>query len=133
MSGYLLGSNVLIRYLRGRRDAVELLEALAQRGSLLCSAISVLEVQAGVKRQAEDRTNAFLEGLEVCPMDRDDANQAGAYIREYRRKGITVDFADSIIAATAISRGIPLVTENAAHFPMPGLRLLAPQNGIWPA
>ena len=36
-----------------------------------------IEVQAGVRRGEEDRTNAFLDGLAVCAVDREVANRAG--------------------------------------------------------
>jgi len=131
VTDYLLDSNILIWHLRGRKDVVEVLTGLASEGSLACSAVSVLEVQAGVKRGEQERTDAFLDGLDVRNVDRQIASQAGHYIRKHREKGITLDFADAIIASTAVIGDLMLVTENAAHFPMPEVRLLTPRNGSW--
>lgn len=118
MKGYLVDSDVLIWHLRGNQKAIDWLARLATQGTLAISAISVLEVQAGVKVGEEERTAAFLNGLVCHTIDRDVARQAGEYIRVYRSRGITLDAADSMIAATAVQQDLVLVTRNTPHYPM---------------
>lgn len=124
MRGFLLDSDILIWHLRGRQDVVELLERLAESGELVVSAVSVLEVQAGVRAGEEERTDAFLEGLACLSVDREIAGRAGAYIRTYRTQGATLGFADALVAATAVEHNLALVTKNSAHYPMPEVELL---------
>lgn len=132
MNGYLLDSDILIWHLRGRAEVVELLNRLAENGELQISAVSVLEVQAGVKAGEGQRTNALLEGLPCLAIDRAIANRAGEYIRTYRSRGTTLDFADSLVAATAVLHNLVLVTMNVAHYPMPELHLLREGNATTP-
>ncbi|MCL4459592.1 MAG: type II toxin-antitoxin system VapC family toxin [Chloroflexi bacterium] len=128
MNGYLLDSDIIIWHLRGRQEVVRLLERLAGRGELGASAVSVLEVQAGVKAGEEEQTNTFLEGLTCWAVDRGIANQAGEYMRTYKARGITLDFADSLVAATVVLHDLTLVTKNVSHYPMPELRLLGEES-----
>lgn len=130
MKGYLVDSDVLIWHLRGQQKAIDWLARLATQGTLAISAISVLEVQAGVKAKEEDTTAAFLNGLVCFPIDRDIARQAGEYIRTYRSRGITLDAADSLIAATSVQQDLVLVTRNTSHYPMlEGSHLLSDWDG----
>lgn len=54
------------------------------------------------------------------------ANLAGTFIRDYRAKGITLDFVDSVVAATAVIHGLTLLTHNIKHYPMPEVNLYSP-------
>ncbi len=123
MKNYLLDSDVLIWYLRDKPEIVEAVSLLGQEGWLGCSVISILEVGAGIKPGEEERTITFLEGLESYPVDKSAAQRAAGYIREFRSKGITLDFADTLIAATASLNNLMLVTINVAHFPMDDIEL----------
>ena len=97
---------------------------------LLISAVSVVELQAGVTlrpEQADYRRAALaalLEGLTVLSFDVSMAERYGAIVAEAgfsRRKVL-----DRMIAATALVTGSTLVTANPADFSdVPGLRLEA--------
>lgn len=123
MRDYLLDSDVLIWYLRGKPEIVQAIKSLSRESRLGCSVISALEVEAGLKPGEETRTATFLDGLEGYPVDRATARKTAAYIREFRRKGITLDFADMIIAATANLNDLTLVTVNFTHYPMEDIEL----------
>jgi predicted nucleic acid-binding protein len=130
VKGYLVDSDVLIWHLRANQKAIDWLARLATKGTLAISAISVLEVQVGVKASEEEKTAAFLNGLACYPVDRDVARQAGEYIRAYRSRGITLDAADSLIAATAVQQDLVLITRNTPHYPMlVGNQLLSDWDG----
>lgn len=123
MRNYLLDSDVLIWYLRGKPEIVQTIRSLSRESRLGCSVISVLEVEAGMKAGEEKRTAAFLDGLESYPVDKAIARKSAAYIREFRIEGITLDFADTIIAATVHLNDLTLVTINLAHYPMEDIEL----------
>ena len=95
-------------------------EYLRHHGRFTITAVTVLEVVAGWQRlQREDRVQEFLGRLpefEVLLFDADAAVQAGRIEGDLTRLGRTVGRADSMIAAIAASRALPLVTGNTAHY-----------------
>ncbi|MGA9351456.1 MAG: type II toxin-antitoxin system VapC family toxin [Anaerolineae bacterium] len=126
MIKYLLDSDVLIWQLRGQEETAELLARLSKEGILGCSVVSIVEIQAGVRRSEEEKTNALLDSLKAHDVTTAIANLAGKFIRDYRAKGITLDFVDSIVAATAVLHGLTLFTYNVKHYPMPEVELYSP-------
>lgn len=86
-----------------------------------CSALSVLEVELGVKDGEETATRSFLNAMNVESVDEGVASPAARIIRKHRRRGITLDFVDAVIAATCLLRGFELATFNRSHYPMPGI------------
>ena len=123
MNHYLLDSDVIIWCLRGRKDVVDLVKELHQEGLPGCSTMSVLEVQIGVRPGEEEDTSSFLNALSSYPVDIGVANQASLYIREWKKKGETLDFVDAIIAGICKIHELTLVTFNATHFPMEDISL----------
>lgn len=112
----LLDTDVLIEYLRGRSKAIEYLEGLTS--DLCISVISVAELFAGVKGDAEDQSlKQFLLAFAVLPVTENVARLGGLYRRDYKSSHGT-GLADALIAATAEENGIDLVTLNRRHFPI---------------
>jgi predicted nucleic acid-binding protein len=127
MSKYLLDSDIIIWHLRGRKEITEMLKDLQRSGLPACSAISVLEVQLGIKtKDEEEKTNRFLQSLKVFDVTIDIANIAAKLIREYKVKGVTIDIPDSIIASTCILHDLILVTYNRRHYPISELKFHLP-------
>jgi predicted nucleic acid-binding protein len=116
---YLLDSDVIIWCLRGRRDTVQLVEGLQRESVPHCSALSVIEVEVGMKIGEEKTTRAFLGALRIEPVDGNVAQLVASYMRQYRRRGTTLDLVDASIAATCVVRGLLLVTYNVKHYPVP--------------
>lgn len=52
------------------------------------------------------------------------ARLAGLLYSEWRAKGITLSLPDATIAAVCLENGIPLISDNTRHFPMPELKLV---------
>ena len=123
MVKYLIDSDIIIWFLRGRKEIVELFEELQKSGVLACSSISIVEVQLGVRKKEQKVTTDFLNSLEVYPIGKEIANYTGNLIREYKKKGITVKLTDSIIAATCLLYNLTLVTLNLKHYPFKNLKI----------
>jgi predicted nucleic acid-binding protein len=123
MSSFLLDSDVIIWHLRGRTGVQEMLRDLQVFGLPACSAISVLEVQLGVKKGEEEKTDHFFRSLRVIDVDREIASKAAQLVRESKGKGTTVDLPDAIIAGTCILNRMTLVTYNIRHYAFEELRL----------
>jgi len=80
-----------------------------------------LEVVRGMRDREREDTFNLIDSLETISITGELADSAGEIIRSWRGRGITLSDADAIIAASAIHRGLALVTTNAKHFPMPEL------------
>jgi len=115
---FLLDSDIIIWHLRGREEVTEMLRDLERFGVPGCSALSVLEVQLGVKKGEEERTNHFFKYLKVFDVNREIAGKAAQLIREYKGKGVTLDIPDAVIASTCILHDLILVTYNRKHYPI---------------
>lgn len=122
MPKFLIDSDIIIWVLRGKKEVIELVEELRKFGVPACSPISIVEVQIGVKKGEEQKTSQFLNSLEVYPIDREIGNVAGEYLREYKKKGITLEIPDAIIGATCTLNDLILVTYNKKHYPFKELR-----------
>lgn len=127
--GYLFDTDVLIAYLRGYTQAVELLKDLAaQRFDFYTSPVAIIEIEAGIRDSEREKTYELLDIFEVCAVDRPIAHLAGSFLRKYRKKGVTLGLADVIIAATAVTHRLTLVTYNTSHYPMSELQILSPSS-----
>lgn len=114
----MLDTDVIIWHLRGRPEVTAALRELQSFGLPSCSSLSILEVQVGVKKGEETKTDLFLGSLKVFDVTRQIANKAGALIRDQRSKGVTLDLPDAVIAATCILHGLIFITYNAKHYPI---------------
>lgn len=120
---YLLDTGVLIRHLKGRRDAVRLVRTLGQAERLAVATVTRLEVRAGLLPKERCKTQKLLSRFITYDLDGDIADRAGDYVRECRAESITLTVPDAIIAATATRHRLTLVTFNPKHFPIRGLSL----------
>jgi predicted nucleic acid-binding protein len=115
-SKFLIDTDVLIDYLKGRDEAVRFLES--QHIPMLVSAITVGELYAGV-REGKERfiLDDFIEYFRVISLNNALAVKGGLFRRDFQ-KSHSVGLADAMIAATAESENATLVTLNQKHFPM---------------
>jgi predicted nucleic acid-binding protein len=121
MSRFLLDSDVIIWHLRGRQEITAMLKDIQKFGVPACSALSVLEIQVGVKKGEEEKTDRFMDSLKIFDVNREIASRAARIIRECKKKGIAIDLPDAIIASTCLLQDLILVTCNRKHYPIPEL------------
>jgi predicted nucleic acid-binding protein len=121
---YLLDSDVVIWHLRRHPGVADLLERLGGIGRLGVSALTRLEVHAGMRPAEKTATVSFLAALDTYPVSATKGDRAGDLLRLYWLGGATLDLVDASIAATAEIHSLILVTMNARHYPMQGLTLL---------
>ena len=120
---HLLDSDILIWFLRGKQNAVALVNQLARSAPPAYSALSILEVMSWVKPKEEAATRDFLQSLHVYPLEETATLLAAQYVRDYRAKGRTLALFDAAIAATCVINNLVLVTYNKKDFPMPDLKI----------
>ena len=132
---YMLDTNICIYIIKGNPpQMLHRLTALT-RGSAVMSVVTYAELRAGLELQSanraqDERALAFLiSRIPVLPFNEAAAECFGvmrAAVRERKR-----DTMDRLIAAHAVSVGIPLVTNNEAVFKdCPGLVV---ENWVQPA
>jgi predicted nucleic acid-binding protein len=119
----LLDTTVLIDALRGR-PAAERLRGMRSAAHVpwIC-AINVEEVLRGARDKEEALVMRALNGFQMAPLGRTEGERAGRWRREYAQRGITLSQGDCLIAAAAVSVGLPLATGNPKHFPMEELEV----------
>jgi tRNA(fMet)-specific endonuclease VapC len=121
---YLLDTDVLVAYLRGYTETVDLLKAFARNGAAFSlSVVTVVEIESGVRSSEKAKTRELLDNLEIHPLDASTAYLAGSFLRQHRQKGVSLSLADVVIAATAVAKDLILFTYNQRHYPMPEIRL----------
>ena len=118
MSSFLLDSDVIIWHLQGRNEVTEMLKGMQRYGVPGCSAISILEVEMGMKKSEEEKTRRFLKALKVFEINREVASQAAKIVRDQKSKGLTLGWRDAIIVGTCLLNNLTLVTYNRKHYPV---------------
>lgn len=115
-----LDSSVMVDLLRGADYG----PALVAREPLLIAPITVHGVLRGSRGEDEDdRIFDLLAALEVVAIGQEEAELSARWRRGFAAKGVTLDMADTLIAACAFLRSLPLATGNVKDFPMPELRV----------
>ena len=112
----LIDTDVLIDYLRGLPAAISVVEERV--GESLLSALTVAELYQGV-REGKERLKLArtLSVFSILPVTQEIAERGGLFSRDFR-KSHGCGLADCLIAATADSHGLTLVTLNVKHYPM---------------
>lgn len=117
---YLVDSDRVAWYLKGRPEAVSLLDDLASHG-LAISLITYGELYEGIyygatPRLSEQGFQAFLKLVDVLPLNRSIMRRFARIRGELRQRGDLIPDPDLLIAATALHHGLILVTGNVRHF-----------------
>ena len=126
----LLDTDVCIDYLRKREYAKNLFGKWMGKGLLSISAITHLEIHAGMRTGEESVTGDFLNNLVTIPVDELVACSAGNIIHHLKAKGLTMSPMDSIIAASALFTSVPLITNNIDDYPVSEISGLVVVKGI---
>lgn len=121
----IVDTDVLIDAGRNIGDAVTCLEQIEHQASLAISNVSEMELVVGCRNKAELRSlDKFLSRFRVVKLNEQTSDIAVDLLRRYRLShGLLI--ADALIAATALSQNIPLVTKNERDYRfIAGVRLL---------
>lgn len=112
----LFDTNILIDFLRGREQAMDLLKAQTELPTI--SVVSVMELYAGFRSRREELDGErLLQQARILAFTEEIARRAGVFARHFEPSH-GVDDVDAIIAATAEHHGLRLATLNVKHFPM---------------
>jgi tRNA(fMet)-specific endonuclease VapC len=117
---YLVDTDWLIDYLKGREAARQLLDPLVHQG-LAISLITYGEIFEGIlygrdPTRHEQVFRAFLRTAPVLPLTENSMERFAQIRGDLRAKGQLIGDADILIAATALDHNLLLVTQNILHF-----------------
>lgn len=122
-SGVLIDTDVLIWYARGNAHAIATVNAIAESH---ISAVSYMELIQGCRSKAELRSihKAFKsDERDVLPLTQIISDLACTLVEQFALSH-SVHVADALIAATALTHQLVLLTGNDKHFSaIKGLRL----------
>ena len=131
MTTYVLDTDAVIDVLKGIKSSIELVQLLKHDGGRLATcAVVVAEIHSGIRPQDLPLAEPLLSNLDYLDTTRAAAVQAGVWRYAAARRGLALSISDVLIAATTAAHGAILVTANATHYPMQGLRLLALPRGL---
>jgi predicted nucleic acid-binding protein len=117
---YLIDTDWLIDYLKGKAAAGQLLDHLVHEG-IAISLITYGEIWEGIYYGKDPKGQgqifrAFLQATPVLPLT-ENSMESFALIRgSLRAQGQLIGDADILIAATALDHDLTLVTQNIRHF-----------------
>ena len=117
---YLVDSDWVADYLKGRPNAVALLDQLFSDG-LAISIITFAEVYEGIYYGSDPKDNEeiflrFLQGVRVPGITRSVARRFAIIRGALRARGELIPQPDILIAATALSYNLILLTRNIKDF-----------------
>lgn len=127
---YLIDTDWVIDHIQGDPTATGLISSLTPDG-IAISIITFLEIYEGIYTSANPRNTerlvrVFLQTVPVLPLNRTVAKRTALVRAELRRKGRSVRQRafDLVIAATALTNNLTLVTRNTADYrAIDGLKL----------
>jgi len=134
----ILDTNVVSELIRNAPDLGVRAWANAQaRDSLVTTAITVMELRAGVEKLLQSRRRQKLEadidwalndllGGRLLSCDRRAAFATAEWFGRCRRAGRSIQTTDMQIAGIAISRKIPIATRDVQDFEHIGVKLINP-------
>lgn len=120
MTRFLLDSDTCILYINGDQQVRKNLLEREPSEVLLCAVVKA-ELLYGARNSASVQRNLdtlaeFFEPFDSLPFDDGAAHHYGILRAHLRRLGRLIGGNDMMIAATALSRDMVLVTRNAAEF-----------------
>lgn len=118
---YLLDTNVLSDFARGQQAVMARLRQEAP-SQLSVSVITEMEIEYGLARNSNlaprvrDVMKALLDTISVVPFEREDARVAAQLRASLNSQGTPIGAYDVLLAASALRRGLKIVTHNAREF-----------------
>lgn len=119
MKVYFLDTTVIIDYLRGREEAIRLIDSLDGKitSSYFCLAELYEGIYASKNKKAEEAIVTFFSGLsKIFSLNKQVAKKFGEVRFTLRNKGKTIEDIDIFIAATCLTYDLILITYNKKHF-----------------
>jgi toxin FitB len=136
--GYLIDTNVISEWVKPRPDpgVVRWFDQVDEDRTYL-SVITLGELRKGIDRLADGRRRQRLDHWlttelperfthRILPVDSTVADQWGRLLARTDTAGTTIHPTDGLLAATALTHQLQIVTRNVVHFQPAGIDILSP-------
>ena len=121
---YLIDSDVLINFLKGKEESIEILKKLKshERGT---SVVCIGEIFEGLNEKQKNEFSKIIDLIEVYNIDLRIVVKFAEIRKELRKSDNLIDNFDLLIAATCLTNDLTLITNNLKHFErIKGLKIL---------
>lgn len=120
----LFDTDILIDHLLNKQGATETILKFKNEKNF-CSVITLGEILFGMRENEKDKTFKLLDGLKTI----DVTKQIILLAHDVKTgaKGFDLELYDCIIAATAITEDLILVTKNARYYPDKRIKIFIPE------
>jgi len=120
MSKYIIDSDILIYFIKGRQEVVEKLLAISSH-NLYTTRINYTELLYGAYNSARVEKNLkvirpFLENFQILEFDKESSEIFAKTKARLKRNGNIIADMDLMIASIALQHGFSLVSNNIKHF-----------------
>jgi tRNA(fMet)-specific endonuclease VapC len=118
----IIDTDILIDFLRNKKDAVEFITQLEEKKTILSTtAVNAFELYYGAHKskqsaQTLQATKKLLDRLVLFPLTPRSAQRAGFIYAELESEGQPIGLRDTFIAAIALTRKCSVATQNTGHF-----------------
>jgi tRNA(fMet)-specific endonuclease VapC len=113
----LLDTSILIDYFRKTKKENSFFVELSDKYDFFAiSVITKFEIYYGSNQLQKDFWDIVFENLTILPLSEKCIDEAISIQNKLKAVGLTIDFADLLIAATAKHNGLNIATLNVKHF-----------------
>ncbi len=112
----LIDTSVLIDHLRKSKKDETLLFRVLDRRNIWISVITEFELAVGVNEANREFIANLLAQISIFPLDSVCIQSAVTIYRSLKARNQLISLPDILIAATAVSNQLPLLTFNRKHF-----------------
>ncbi|KPV63368.1 MAG: tRNA(fMet)-specific endonuclease VapC [Candidatus Bathyarchaeota archaeon BA1] len=114
-------TDIITDYLRGREPGKSAYAGWREKAEVFITSITAFELLLGanLSLKREERiieVESLLDQHNILAFARDSAREAAEKGAELRVKGAMVDIRDLLNASICLSKGIPILTKNKAHY-----------------
>jgi len=120
----LFDTDILIDHLLNKHGATETLLKFKNEKNF-CSVITLGEILFGMRENEKEKTFKLLDSLKTIDVNKQIILLA--HDVKTGAKGFELELLDCIIAATAITEDLILVTKNARHYPDKRIKIFIPE------
>ncbi|MDE0145235.1 MAG: type II toxin-antitoxin system VapC family toxin [Nitrospira sp.] len=135
MNGYLLDTNVISEVIRSTPHT-RVVTFLTKHDDLWLSSIVIHELEYGLERMAQGQRRSGLQDSllgviaeyedRILPLERVGAEWAARFRAQAHRFGRTLDLGDALIAGTAKTHDLAIVTRNVRDFDVLEVQVVNP-------
>lgn len=123
MLGVLVDTDIFVDFFHDQKYAKELISRLVEERGIHVSILTITELRTGfTPKQAEFFLPKLYNMVTILTPTVEIAELAGKFRNEYKIKGKILSTVDTLIAATALIKDLPLVTRNKKDYPMPEIK-----------